>query len=370
MRGAILRGMVDDGTPRPGALLAGRYRLGRELGRGRTGSVFQARDATTGDRLALKLLHTRVAGVDEEVRRFAREFEATRRIEHENVVRAHAYGQEPDGTHWIAMELLDGRRLADQLANGPLDADHAVRIAMEVARALAAAHAHGVVHRDVEPSNVMLARVKGRDVAKVLDFGVARFQLAGGDEAVTGIGVRLGTAEYMSPEYVETGVVDARCDLYALGVLLYAMLTGSAPFVGPALKVMQEHVTATPAAPSSRCPGLPIWLDELVVQLLEKDPAARPQTAHEVAELLERNLPGLDQEASQERRALASFASLPPEDSTGSLSVGHRGETHLPVYPDPKPLPKVPILVTVGLFGFAFVGVSGVLILLGLLVLL
>lgn len=354
--------MVDDATPRPGLTVGGRWRLLKQLAEGHTGRVFQARDTVTGDRVAVKLLHFPLSSVHEAVRRFAREFEVTSRIDHPNVVRAIAFGQEDsgalEGTHWLVLELVEGRRLSEVLASGPVGVDRAARIALEVARALQAAHAHGVVHRDIEPSNVVLSRSKGKDVAKVLDFGVARvFQ---GDESLTGFGVRLGTAEYMSPEYIEAGELDERSDLYALGVLLYALLTGLPPFVGPALKVMQEHVTAPVPPPSSRTAGLPPWLDDLVVRLLAKNPAQRPANANEIVALLELKMPEVAEEVSQERRASAEFASLPPTDPPMPASLAHRGGENLPpAYPDPKPLPKVPIAIALVLGAFAVLGVSG-----------
>lgn len=350
--------MQDDGSPRAGLLVGGRYQLGKLLGEGRTGQVFRARDTKSTDRVAVKLLHKPLCSVPEQVRRFAREFEATSRIDHPNVVRSLTFGQEEggplDGTHYLVMELLDGRRLNDVLTGGTLDADRAVRIALDVARALEAAHVHGIVHRDIEPSNVILNRIKGREVAKVLDFGLARLQ-HGNDEGLTDFGIRLGTPEYMAPEYVETGELEPRSDVYALGVLLYAMLTGNPPFVGRTLSVMQDHVIAVPASPSTRMPGLSTWLEALVMEMLAKQPEHRP-SASEVVERLQENQQALDAEAGHERRALAAFdpGPMPPP-----ASVGHHSDSEMPVYPDPKPLPKVPILITAMLFGLGALGLVG-----------
>jgi eukaryotic-like serine/threonine-protein kinase len=355
-------------TPRAGLVIGGRYQLGRLLGEGRTGLVFRARDVKTSERAAVKLLHKPLCSVPEQVRRFAREFDATSRIDHPNVVRSLAFGQQADGplegTHYLVMELLDGRRLNDVLAGGTLDADRAVRIALDVARALEAAHDYGIVHRDIEPSNVILQRQKGKEVAKVLDFGLARLQQ--NDEGLTDFGIRLGTPEYMAPEYVETGELEPRSDVYALGVLLYTMLTGNPPFVGRTLSVMQDHVIAVPASPATRMPGLSTWLEALVMEMLAKQPEHRPSAA-EVTERLTENLPALDAEAGHERRALAAFdpGPMPPP-----ASMGHHSDIEQPVYPDPKPLPKVPIVITLLLFGFGILGVVGFLSIIGVLVLL
>lgn len=343
-----------------GQTIAGHYQLAKLIGDGRTGQVYRARHLETGERVAVKLLHKPLCIVPEPVRRFAREFEATSQIDHPNVVRSIAFGQESEGTlagtHYLVMELLEGRRLCDILKNGKLDADRAVRIALDVAKALEAAHELGIVHRDVEPSNVMLGRSKGKEIAKVLDFGLARLQ-SSNEEALTDIGIRLGTPEYMSPEYVETGELEPRSDVYSLGALLYTMLTGVAPFVGRTLSVMQNHVHQPVTPPSSWVTGLAPWLEGLIMEMLSKQPEQRP-SATEVVQRLSAELPALDAEVGQERRALASFEpeAMPP------MAAVHHHSFEQPVYPDPKPPTlRTPVLVTVGLLAFACIGLCGVL---------
>jgi serine/threonine-protein kinase len=359
----------SDAEPQSRAVVGGRYQLGKLLGDGRTGKVYRAHDTQSTERVAVKLLHKPLCAVPEQVRRFAREFDATSRIDHPNVVRSIAFGSETEGelagTHYLVMELLDGRRLGDVLRRGGgIDVARAARIGLDVARALAAAHEHGVVHRDIEPNNVVLVRHRGRESAKVLDFGLAR--LASNDEALTDFGVRLGTPEYMSPEYVETGELEPRSDVYALGVLLYAMLSGSPPFSGRTLTVMQEHVNTQPPPLTSRVPGLPTALDGLVSEMLAKQPERRP-AADEVVERLQAILPALDAENDVERRAHRSFAPMP---APPPAAVAHHSDSGLPVYPDPKPLPKLPILITVVLLGFAALGSVSVAAILLLLLLL
>lgn len=345
-------------TPLTGETIAGRYQLAKRIGEGRTGQVYRARDLETGDRVAVKLLHKPLCMVPEPVRRFAREFEATSQIDHPNVVRSLAFGQESDGalagTHYLVMEILDGRKLDEILKSGKLDADRAVRIALDVAKALEAAHELGIVHRDVEPSNVVLSRSKGKEIAKVLDFGLARLQ-SSNEEALTDIGVRLGTPEYMSPEYVETGDLEPRSDVYALGVLLYTMLTGVAPFVGRTLSVMQNHVHQPVTPPSSWVPGLAPWLEALILEMLSKQPEHRPSAA-EVVQRLSAALPALDVEVGNERRALASFEpeAMPP------MAAVHHHSFEQPVYPDQKArVPRTPLFISVGLFSFALLGFCG-----------
>lgn len=359
----------DSDAPRAGWVVAERYQLGKLIGEGRTGKVYRAHDLRSPDRVAVKLLHKPLCSVPDSVRRFAREFEATSTIDHPNVVRSLAFGQQPDGplngTHYLVMELVDGKRLGDVLkGDRALDTPRAVRITLDVARALAAAHAHGVVHRDIEPNNVILQRSKGREVAKVLDFGLARLA-TNTDDALTDFGVRLGTAEYMSPEYIESGEIEPRSDVYGLGILLYALLTGAPPFGGRMLTVMQEHVSGVPAAPSTRVPGIAGWLEALVMEMLAKAPEQRP-AADEVVERLEEHLPALDAEAGSERRAHAAFEPI-AITVAAVAAVAHHSESEQPVYPDPKPIPRLPLLLTVGLIGFALFGMVSITAILGLL---
>lgn len=347
--------MGDD--RRKGAVLAGRYKLVRLLGEGRSGQVHQAKDLESQEKVAVKLLYAQLATVKDHVRRFSREFDLLRRIEHPNVVKAIAFGEEKEGdlrgTYYLVMEYVEGRRLDEVLGAGALEVDRAAHVLLGVARALEAAHALGVVHRDVEPSNVMLARTRQGEVVKVLDFGVARLQA--GDESLTDVGVKLGTAEYMSPEYVELGQLDARSDLYALGVLAYALLTGSAPFVGPTMKVMQDHVGTPVTPPSVRVPGLPPWLEVLTMRLLAKDPAARPPDAAGVVTEIEANLGHLKRTVHEER---LTRQSLPPEPmEVRAASVGHRSEAGAEAaYPDAR-APSVPVTVAAGLGVVALLGV-------------
>ncbi len=347
---------MSDGV---GLVVGGRWRLSKPLGEGKTGMVWAARDTVDDSRVAVKVLHRQLVTSEPEVRRFAREFEVLRRITHDNVVRALEFGTEEagpaEGSCYIVMELIEGRRLSDVLKSGGLDLDRAAHVALGVARALEAAHAHGVVHRDIEPSNVLLARTRHGEQVKVLDFGVARLQ---SDDTLTEPGHKLGTAEYMSPEYVDDGELDARSDLYSLGVLVYALVTGGPPVAGPALKVMQDHVVTPAPSPSLRAPGLPLWLEVLTMRLLAKDPAARPQSASEVVAELQRHLAELDQDMTSERLRLASLPPAAPAPPPASL--GHHSQSVAPVYPDPKPVPSLPFGLAVVLGALAVLGVASI----------
>jgi len=357
--------MTGPVEPRTGLTIADRYRLGRLLGVGSMGHVFRAADLQTNDPVAVKVLLPQLCTVRSQVRRFAREFELTAQVAHPNVVQVHCFGEETTGelagTHYLVMELLAGRGLDEALKNGPLSPHRAVAIGAQVARALAAAHAHGVVHRDLKPQNIIVLRRAGQDRIKVMDFGLARLEGDQNDD-LTDIGVRLGTAEYMAPEYVEAAELTASSDLYSLGILLYELLTGTPPFVGSSLKIMQDHVDRVPTPPSKRASGLPGWLEQLVVRLLAKGPDDRPESARIVADLLEEGLPSLAETATKERLAYNITATKPDTRSLPPMEgVLSHSEISAPVYPDPKPLPGVPIAVGLLLVASGIIGIGTVL---------
>lgn len=319
--------------PLVGGTLASTYRVLRLLGVGRTGRVYAALDSRRRRKVAIKVLHPALAEVDEHLARFQREFEAAACIEHPNTVQM--LGLEKDGEHsFIVMELLEGRRLDELLeTRRKLSVRRTVRIAIQVADALAAAHAHGVVHRDLNPANVMLLKPRrpgDGERVKVLDFGLARWTGAE-HETLTGFGERLGREHYMSPEYVRHAELDARSDLYALGCLLYAMLTGRPPFIGPSMKVLDGHATLPVTTPAAEVPNLPDWLENLVMSLLAKSPEDRPQSAQEVSEVLNRHFARLDPADDDETSQATSGERL----STPSLLA--TGLAHAPVPEDRRP---------------------------------
>ncbi len=172
----------------------------------------------------------------------------------------------------------------------------------------------------------------------------------------------------MAPEYVEEAELTVRSDMYALGILLYEMLTGQPPFVGRSMKVMQDHVDSVPSPPGKRAPGLPRWLEDLVLSLLSKNPAERP-TADQAVHRIEDGLPSLDATASQERIAIAHASTATPVHAPPLEGVGAHSELTDPVYPELKPLPKVPLAIGMALAGFGVIGVGGVLGILAVLLL-
>lgn len=265
-----------------GGLLDGRYRLDQVLGRGGMAVVWRADDQRLGRSVAVKVIDRAELDDPSALARFDREARIVASLTHPNIVTVHDVGVE-DGVPYLVMELVTGRSLADRLTKGAMPVDEAVRIAGQVCAALDAAHAAGIVHRDVKPANILMAPI---GAVKVCDFGIAH----GPDGAWSRAGTATGTSEYMAPEQVAGSAGDHRADLYALGCVMYAMLTGQPPFYGgtPQQVGWQHlHDTATPLA--SRRADLVPELSELVDQLLSKDPAARPASAADVLARLPRS---------------------------------------------------------------------------------
>jgi serine/threonine-protein kinase len=244
--------------------------------------VFAGHDTVLDRAVAIKVLRPQFAADPAFADRFLREARATAGLLHPNVVAVFDAGTE-DGRHFIVMEQVPGRTLRDLLAErGTLPVRPALAIAAEVAAALEAAHAHGLVHRDVKPANVMV----GGDMIKVVDFGIA--QSAGSMTEPTSSGPVLGTPLYLAPEQAEGRAPDARGDLYALGVCLYEMLTGRPPFTGPTgLAIAYQHVHEQPTPPRELRPGLPEALEAVVMRAMAKDPDERFQTASQLRAALE-----------------------------------------------------------------------------------
>ncbi|MGW9115120.1 serine/threonine-protein kinase [Streptomyces sp. NPDC055663] len=258
----------------PGGRLAGRYKLATRLGRGGMGEVWRAFDEELKRAVAVKILRDGVTGT-EAISRLRREASIGARIRHSGITMVHDIGSDDDRL-FIVMELLEGRDLDDLVSDAPagLPVADAVGLATQIADALAAAHDQGVVHRDLKPANVFLHQ--GR--VKICDFGISRS--ADSTTGLTSTGLPFGTPLYMAPEQWRGQHVDERCDLYALGCILYAMLTGTPPFAGDYFTLMRLHVDQAPQSPRAIRPEIPHALDSLVLALLAKNPQARPATAH------------------------------------------------------------------------------------------
>jgi serine/threonine-protein kinase len=269
-----------------GRVLDERYRIEALLGEGGMGAVFVAEHVKLGKKVALKVILPRHAGDAELAQRFAREAMVSARIEHPHVASALDYGALPEGGAYLVMQLARGRRLLS-LMNERQGWEVACEVGVQLAGALAAAHAQGVVHRDLKPENVIVeTRDDGSPHVKVLDFGIAR--VAGGAQPLTRAGTVLGTPGYMPPEQALGDAVDARADVYALGVILWELATGGQLFEEPDLgAILSTQMRRAAPRTTERIAGIPEGFGDLVASMLARSRDARP-TALEVRDRLER----------------------------------------------------------------------------------
>jgi eukaryotic-like serine/threonine-protein kinase len=256
----------------------GRYLIVRKLGSGGMAEVYLAEDQELGRKVALKMLDERHARDDQFVERFKREARNAAGLSHPNIVQIYDRGQ-AEGTYYIAMEYLEGPTLKDLLVRkGPTPPQTAIKFAREILSALAEAHRHQIVHRDIKPHNVIVGLPPDWQI-KVTDFGIAR----SGASQMTEVGAIVGTAQYLSPEQARGAPVDQRSDLYSLGIVLYEMLTGTVPFSGEAaVEIAMKHLTAVPLPPSALRPEIPHSLDAVVMRALAKEPGERYASAEEM----------------------------------------------------------------------------------------
>jgi serine/threonine-protein kinase len=275
-----------------GSKLGDKFEIIGVLGEGGTGIVYDARRVAEDDRVALKVIHQHLAG-DSQIRgRFAREAAILRRLDGKHLCRMLDSGELTDplregtGLLYMAMARIDGPALEAVLKNeGPLEIGRAVGFFLEVCEALREAHSQGVIHRDLKPANVLLL---GGERAVVVDFGMAKIVTGGGTgtTALTQHNMVFGTPEYMAPEQARGDELDARCDVYAAGIILYELLTGAVPFRGTTpLSVLTAHLTAQPQAPRERAPdrGISPALEAVVLHAIAKDPVDRYATATALA---------------------------------------------------------------------------------------
>lgn len=329
--------MTDD--PRLGTTLADRYRLDDLLGAGGMGRVYAAEHVLMRKKLAVKVLHRELTTVPEVVKRFEREAMAAAHIEHPNVAAATDFGKLPDGSVFLVLEFVQGELLRDEIAKGPLSPDRALRIARQIASALASAHELEIVHRDLKPENVMLVK-KGNnnDFVKVLDFGIAKVpigevgELARDGQPITRAGMVFGTPEYMAPEQALGQSVDGRADLYALGTMLFEMLAGVRPYSSKSQVGILGQQLANPVPSFAvRAPGIsiPHSVEQVVHRLLARDVDDRYQSANEVVaaidELLRLTAPPdarlFTQLGGSPREMLGSYPALDPEPASGELPL-------------------------------------------------
>src|SRR5438105_2174223 len=284
--GAVLEKTSDDII---GRTLADKYRIEELLNRGGMGAVYRGTHVLMDKTVAIKVLHPALAADEKIVARFTREAKAASRISHPHALSVTDFGEDEGGIVFLVMEYLRGRTLKEVIrASGPLRLSRAVEIARQVAGALDAAHAEGVVHRDLKSDNIMLEEVGSTtDWAKVLDFGIAKIQEpVGQDPELTAPNLIIGTPQYMSPEQCsQAAEIDKRSDIYSLGIILYEMLVGHVPFTGAsATEIMLKHLQEPPPSVLAERTDLPAAVGDVIARALSKRREDRQQIAGELGE--------------------------------------------------------------------------------------
>ena len=266
--------------PLIGSTLGGLYHVERLIGVGGMGRVYEATHVHLGKAYAVKVLPEGRADKPDATARFLREAQSATKIEHDHIVKIVNFDSDEEHRLFIVMELLEGENLADRIERGALPMDEAIEIARQTGDALQAAHDAGIVHRDLKPENIFITQKNGRDFVKVLDFGISKIKNPEhGDPKLTATDQIVGTPLYISPELARgVAAVDHRTDIYALGVIMYEMITGSPPFTGQNhFQLLYQHGNEAPDPPSQRSKkaNIPAHVESAVLRALEKEPADR-----------------------------------------------------------------------------------------------
>lgn len=319
-----------DTDPISGRMIAGKYAVEQRLGDGAMGTVYRARQVSLDKVVALKVLHAELVGDERFVESFHREARAASRLDHPNSIHVIDFGQEPDGLLYIAMEHVDGRDLFTLLREeAPLARARVAEMASQILAALAVAHGTGVLHCDLKPENVLVVRGRSDDdrpidVVKVCDFGIARVT---GSAAAEGEPVA-GTPHYMSPEQARGGALDARSDLYSVGVILYEMLTGQVPFdAATPAGILLRHAHDEPVAPHELCAMVDPRLEAICLKAMSKDPGERYASARAMRSELRSAMAAWAREEGSDRvdTLTASVTSVAGEVSARSPSARRPG---------------------------------------------
>ncbi|MDP2605715.1 MAG: protein kinase [Deltaproteobacteria bacterium] len=305
-----------------GKVIKGRYRVVKRLGAGGMGTVYLAEQLSIGRNVALKVLHGEFARDEEFIKRFRQEARLAATLSHRNVITVHDFDQADDGSLFIAMEHVEGRNLKELVQEGPLDVERTLRLGIQIAEGLAAAHRAGVIHRDIKPENIML--VAGTDEIKLMDFGIARLRETGTMTRLTRTGIIMGTPAYMAPEQIEGQEVSEKTDIYAFGIVLYEMLTGVVPFTAPTPSaVLIKHLKEQPLPLRELRKNIPSSVERVVMQALEKEPEKRPRSLTEVGKELEEAARQLQARTPTFRTMIEAFG--PGKESQSTL--GNEEET-------------------------------------------
>jgi predicted Ser/Thr protein kinase len=290
MDGATLKILGSRQDRYLGKLIKGRYKVLKKLGEGGMGTVYLAEQMSIGRKVALKLLQGNYATDDEFIARFRREARLAASLNHPNIVTVYDFDQSDDESLFIAMEYLDGGKLSDIIrGDGPLSIGRAARLGLQIAEGLEAAHRAGVIHRDIKPDNIMVMGEVGIETIKLMDFGIARLRDSGAASRLTRADVIMGTPAYMAPEQAEGAEVSEQTDIYALGIVLYEMLSGSVPFkASTPSAVLVKQIQEAPVPLRKLRREIPASIERVVMRALEKKPQKRQRDMREVVQGLQK----------------------------------------------------------------------------------
>ena len=297
----------------PSDLISGRYRIGEPIGRGGMATIYRATDEHMMDRpVAVKVLREVYSSDPKFVTRFQREARAASALQHPNIVQVFDYGQSSD-SYYIVMEFIDGMDLRRYLKRrGVLPIERGVQIARDVALGLGAAHRRGIVHRDVKPQNIML---NDEGVVKLTDFGIASMYKDVDEQRLTTTGMTLGTVQYYAPEQAQGEIVRPSADVYALGIVMYEMLTGQTPFDGDTpVAVAMKHIQEIPESPSALNPRIPPSLERIIMRCLEKEPQARFRDGDALASALDNFMRNPSRRPSGPNEAVGAYGQYGPSN--------------------------------------------------------